>query len=336
MALAEADLLFKKFEYDMGSKGGARERFQSFATSLISVEHPSASEVAGPGGDDWGIDTYVGQLDKLVVAWQTKFFISWDGASQQKQTRESFEHLMRKSVEEGVTVSAWTLVVPCILPPEQQLWFDRWATRQRNKYKLRISIWNAVTLRNKLLKPDYAAVRAEYFPESILSTDMGSPYLVETTDDVTFLNEALFVRQLEAAGHRETDAARGLFFAAEALARDIASQNDPRLDAALKEISLDVHGIWENEFNVAAQNAGASELHSSVVGAVISAAGKCQDSPPLHLRPAHRKGLVHRLVEDSKAGWVRGWRDIVESHESPPAGTIVAAYLSQKEVGERA
>jgi hypothetical protein len=53
------------------------------------------------------------------------------------------------------------------------------------------------------------------------------------------VSTALFVRQLEEAGHTETDAARGMFFAAEALARDLAARGNQAGVAALEELHLE-------------------------------------------------------------------------------------------------
>lgn len=112
-----APVLFALFQAGAGTVAGAREAFQTLVTDLVGVRYPAANEVAGPGGGDWGIDTYVGRLDDSVVVWQSKFFPVWAGDDQQQQVRDSFKQLMTKAKSEGFHVDAWTLCVPCILPP---------------------------------------------------------------------------------------------------------------------------------------------------------------------------------------------------------------------------
>lgn len=221
-ALPPANVLFKKLEYDVGTTAGAREVFQSLITDLVAVHHPTANEVAGPGGGDWGIDTYVGRLDDDVVVWQSKFFLEWKGEDQRGQVRDSFNQLMKQAQKEGLTVKAWTLCVPCILPPGEQKWFDGWKTRTARKHNVEIEMWNGAILRRQLMKPDASDVRQQYFEQEPLPE---APPVVPLLDVRPF-DEALFVRQLEEAGYVETDAARGLFFAAEALVRTLAAAGD--------------------------------------------------------------------------------------------------------------
>ena len=110
-------VLFGRLQFEAGTEAGAREAFQSLVTELVAVQYPTANEVAGPGGRDWGIDTYVGRLDESVVVWQSKFFLAWTGENQRKQVRESFKQVREKANEEGFHLDAWTLCVPCVLEP---------------------------------------------------------------------------------------------------------------------------------------------------------------------------------------------------------------------------
>jgi hypothetical protein len=139
---------------------------------------------------------------------------------------------------------------------------------------------------------------------------------------------ALFVRQLKEAGHVENDAARGLFFAAEALVRDINARDDDAGIAALDELHLEIHSIWENHFNARLEMAGEDGRMAGLVSQVINGAAVCPDPHGITLRPAHRKGVAHRLVENAQAGWVRHWRDIATEHSGDSASDIVANQIS--------
>jgi hypothetical protein len=325
------EVLFSRLRYEAGSDAAARVVFQMLVTDLVSVRHPTANEVAGPGGTDWGIDTYVGRLDDSVVVWQSKFFLDWKGEDQRNQVRDSFNSLLENAVQEGFQVSAWTLCVPCILPPLEQKWFDGWAARMRRKHNIaRIELWNGVELRRQLIKSDAEDVKNQYFPET-MSRLPSEP--VATERDLHEMATALFVRQLEEAGYIETDAARGLFFAAEALARDLATRGNPAGTAALQELHLEIQALWEAHFNSALPGADNNGRMAGLIDCVLQGAANCGDPEGLRLRPAHRKGVAHRLVENARAGWVRHWRAIAEAHDGVAAADIVIAKLSSSKLG---
>lgn len=326
-ALPQPPVLFGRLQYEAGSDGGARETFQSLITDLVALQMPTANEVAGPGGGDWGIDTYVGRLDESILVWQSKFFLSWNGEDQRKQVRASLNQLMAKAADadEGFKVDAWTLCVPCILPPEEQQWFDKWAAKQKRLHSIEVDLWNGVGLRRRLMQPDAEGLYQAYFTPRDTTPNAES---VRTMADVTGLADTLFVRQLEEAGQVETDAARGLFFAAEALARDVATAGNRAGVAALEELHLEIQSIWETQFNLRVASATADGRINGLIEEVMQQAGKSLDPEGLRLRPAHRRGVAHRLVEDARAGWVRHWRDIAASHQGSSAKETVAAYLA--------
>lgn len=222
------------------------------------------------------------------------------------------------------------MCVPCVLPPEEQKWFDNWIPRQNRDYGVKVQLWNGVELRRQLMQPDTDSVYRAYF------ADDGARYAAESVrviGDVSDLGDALFVRQLEEAGQVETDAARGLFFAAEALVRDLAAAGNRAGVAALEELHLEVQSLWETQFNMRAPAADVQGRMVGFVEDVLREAAQCSDPEGLRLRPAHRRGVVHRLVEDMRAGWVRHWRDIAATHEGPPASETVAVYLTAGQPG---
>ncbi|SCG49204.1 hypothetical protein GA0070619_2273 [Micromonospora zamorensis] len=326
-ALPPPAVMFARLLYEAGSFAGAREVFQTMITDLVDVQHLTANEVSGPGGYDWGIDTYVGQLDSAIAVWQSKFFLDWSGESQRGQVRQSFNELMKKAASEGFSVDAWTLCTPCILAPEEQQWFDTWAAGKRRNHKLSISLWNGTALRKRLMQPDAAIVRERYFSEQ---GGLGqAPEHVQFIDDLTLFNDTLFVRQLEAAGEAETDAAKGLFFAAEALARDLAEKGNRDGVAALQELHLEIQHLWEQRFNVGVRQVDHDGRIDSLLEDVMSAAASCPDPDGIRLRPAHRKGIAHRLVEDARAGWVKHWREIATTHDGPRATKPISLRVAE-------
>jgi hypothetical protein len=219
-----------------------------------------------------------------------------------------------------------------MLPPAEQKWFDGWAARMRYKHGVsRITLWNGGELRRQLIQSDAESVRNEYFSEGA-RRQPSEP--VATTADLREMATALFVRQLEEAGYLETDAARGLFFAAEALARDLAARGNGAGTAALRELHLDIQSIWELRFNSALPTADKSGRMAGLIDRVIQEAADCKDPEGLRLRPTHRKGIVHRLVEDAHAGWVRHWRDVAKSHAGISAAKVAGVQLSSAQAGK--
>lgn len=324
--LAAPDVLFRRFLEDSKNYGGARQRFQLLVTDLVSVKMPSASEVSLPSGSDWGIDTFVGSLDKRIAVWQSKFFLDW-GESQRAQIRGSFNEVMKKAREENFEVGAWTLCVPSILPPAEQKWFDTWAAGKRRKHPgIVIELNNGNLLRRELMQPDAKWVRNQYFPVDYqLSVDLP----VKTTRELGLLDSALFVRQLQEAGHDETEAARGFFFAAEAMARTVEARAVASEVNALDEIELEIHGEWESAFNCEKDNADPGGRMRGFVESVTTAVSRFPATPGLPLRPAHRRGMAHRLVEQMRAGWVLQWRDIASEHSGPAASELVEEVLDR-------
>jgi hypothetical protein len=323
--LPAVDALFVRFLYDSGDHAGARTRFQRLITDLIGTTVPLATEVSGPGGFDWGIDTYMGSLEGLIAAWQSKFFPKWEGETQRGQVRKSFKELMDKAREKGFKVERWTLCIPCILPPDEQKWLDTWRRKQERDHGITTEVWNGVAIRRRLQLPDSIAVRQLYF------SDVDGPIEKEVAElaDPSLLSGTLFVHQLESAGLVENDAAKGFYFAAEALARDLEARGTEDEINGLREIALESHGAWEHHFNAAAPTADASGRMSGLVGRVTDAVGQLPNPSGLALRPAHKKGFMHRLVELARAGWVLDWRARAESHSGPAGTDVVAASASE-------
>lgn len=313
--LPDPKAMFVRFLADSGDDAAARTRFQRLITDLVMVKTPDASEVAYPGGGDWGIDTYVGNLDGTIVVWQSKFFTVW-GKTQQGEIRSSFKQLMAKAEEHGFNVAAWTLCVPSILSPDQQKWFDGWKKREGTKTGVAIDSFNGVQIRSALQKADAVHIREQYFPES---APIGTDVPVAALTDPSVFSDSLFVVQLENAGHSETDAAKGFFFAAEAMARDVAGRGLPGEVGALVEAEMEAHGIWEQTYNAKSVTASEDGRMVGLVEEVNNQVARMPNSPELRLRPAHRRGLVHRLVDAARAGWVIPWRNIAAAHHRRPA-----------------
>ncbi|QKS18873.1 hypothetical protein HUN58_02210 [Curtobacterium sp. Csp1] len=314
--LPEPPQLFARFDSDNNSDGAARERFEQFVSDLVAVQHLDASTVAASNHTDWGIDTFIGNLGGGDVRiWQSKYFREWQDTGPQNNVRKSFASAQSKALEHKYRIIEWTLVVPAILHPAQMKWFQGWASRTQRATGVRIALWTGDKLRQRLMSAEAMNVRREYFPHTLdapSAADAVAP--VAMADDYSMFEDALFVRQMHAAGYTETGAARGMFFATDALRRDLQAKRASEGLQALRTVQLSVQGAWETRFNEHAPTANASGLMPKLYGAVLADAATVPDAPGLRLQHAHKQGAAHILVEEQKAGWVKHWRDVADGH----------------------
>jgi hypothetical protein len=133
------------------------------------------------------------------------------------------------------------------------------------------------------------------------------------------LETALFVRQLREAGHIEVAAAKHEFFNADLLVRDIVDKGVPEELDALAECDAIVLAIWESRFNEYVHRQPADPLLTGLYPAVMRDVRESVHAFParLPITVVHRCGMLHRLVEQRRAGWVRHWREVAAEHHGP-------------------
>jgi len=298
-----------------GGKEGAREKFERLIAQLVRVQLRTAKRVeANPG--DWGLDVIVGDIDGVISVWQAKFFIDDFGSSQQAQIRDSFAQAVRQASTQGFSVDAWTLCIPVDLDAENLKWWTNWKKKQERETKIRIQLWDRTELEGMLLTPDAADIRSAFFPTSVATPAVAAPLAVaEVPDEVSF-EDMLFVKQLEAAQIFEHDSAKQQFFNAELLSREVADKKVSEHMLALQAERADLRSMWEDRYNRACETCAGSllpELHGEVMEAIERRHdGASVQVLPMHL--VHRKGAMHQVVEEGRAGWVRDFRAIAEAH----------------------
>lgn len=319
MTFPDSTKLFQRFAIDAGSDGAARANFQLLVTDLVMIVHPDATTVEGAGGRDWGIDTVAGELaGGEVRLWQSKFVLIWQNKNPRSQVYASYNSAKKKAAEHGYRLKAWTLVVPCILAPEELKWFQGWAKGRLKADGVAVDLWDGPKLRHKLQSTDAEHLARQSFPH-LFPSPAASPSATKAAiahlDDPTAFADALFVRQLREAGRTETDAASANFFATDALVRDLAEKGEVQAVAGMRDLELEVRTIWENEFSKHAPHADSDGRMSDFIDLVIEKAGACEDPDSLPLNKAHKRGTAHRIVEHRWAGWVTHWRHIADEHD---------------------
>jgi hypothetical protein len=317
LASGEPPINFAAHQFRAGNMAGAREDFEQMLAMLVSGMYPGARLIAANPGD-WGIDVLVGELSGLVLVWQSKYFWPAVSRSGQAQIRESFDSAVAAAARNGYRISKWTLCVPSSMDGPTARWWDNWRGRRQRETGVLIDLWHETTLRGLLVTPEAAHVRRHYYDPYVPGQSVG-PVLREVEEPATkTLEGALFVRQLRAAGHVEVDAAKREYFNADLLAREIADKGVPVELAAMTAADGLVHGIWEARFNAACQHPARHPLLPGLHAEVMRDIRESTAFPVgLRAGPVHRCGLMHRVVQDRRAGWVTHWRAIATEEAAP-------------------
>lgn len=268
---------------------------------------------ANPG--DWGIDVFVGNLGGAVTVWQSKYFMpEVAGKTHQAQIRESFDSAVKNAAEQGFTLTQWILCVPSSMDGPTAKWWDTWKRKKERLFGVVIDLWDETELRSLLISPDAESVRRHYY-EPAQAARPGAEVVGLAEEDADKLETALFVRQLREAGHVEVATSKQQFFNAELMAREIVDKGVSTEIAALSSADAVVHGLWEDHFNEACQghqDARLPGLHRSVMSEIRAQHATLGAGLPGG--PVHTCGLMHRVVDNRRAGWVRHWRRVADDH----------------------
>jgi hypothetical protein len=142
----------------------------------------------------------------------------------------------------------------------------------------------------------------------------------------------LFVKQLAAAGLLEINAQKVAFFNAEVLARDVVNRGVPEERQALLELDYTVWELWEQHAGMSSGQAGvdAEAAARALFATVMQDVRRLPAPGPLPTRTVHHTGMMHRVVETGRAGWVASWRRVAVEHteqchvSDPSASTTLA------------
>jgi hypothetical protein len=294
---------------------GAREDFEEMIGQLVTAVRPGVARVVAANPGDWGIDVFTGNLGGLVTVWQSKYFFPVVGTAHQGQIRESFKSATENAVKQGFKLAQWILCVPASMDGPTAKWWDGWKQRQARAKGVVIELWDETELRRLLISPDAENVRRHYYEPAGQATRPGAAVMDLVEEEADRLETALFVRQLREAGHVEVGASKEQFFNAELMAREIVDKGVPAEVAALSSAEAVIRGLWEERFNDACQACEDQRLpglHRSVMTDIRAQHASLAAGLPGG--PVHTCGLMHRIVDNRRAGWVRHWRWVADDH----------------------
>ena len=287
-------------------------------SQLVRAVRPGARMIAANPGD-WGIDVFVGDLGGVVTVWQSKYFFPIVKKEHQQDIRDSFSSVRTNAEQEGFSVLQWILCVPASMDAPTAKWWDRWKKKTEDSTGVMIQLWDETELRGLLLSPDADAVRRHFYePATVPAPSVVQPdaaVLALAVDEAERLEGALFVRQLREAGHIEVASSKQQFFNAELMAREIVDKGVPAEVVALSSADAWVHSLWEDHFNDACLGNGNGllpGLHKDVMKEIRTQHATLAAGLPGG--PVHACGLMHRVVDDRRAGWVRHWRRVADEH----------------------
>lgn len=297
-----------------GSLGGARDDFETMIAELAAATRPGVRMIAANPGD-WGIDAFAGNLGGAIAVWQSKYFHPVTVASHKRTIQESFASVLKAAEAQGHTVEMWVLCIPSSMDGPTAQWWDRWKKQQEKAHGLVIELWDETALRGVLHTPEGDQVRRAYYEPFTPVPQQEQLRLVLEVEEgrAAALDAALFVRQMAEAGHVELDSAKRQFFNADLVAREIAHKAVPAEIAALSSVDATLHGLWEMQFNDCTTEGTLPALHGKVWREVRSEHERLPKV--LRLEVVHAWGLVHRLVDNRKAGWVKHWREVAAAHQ---------------------
>jgi hypothetical protein len=297
-----------------GSDDGARDLFERLISQLVTLIHRNVRRIrANPG--DAGLDTIVGELDGVISVWQSKYFPRALGPAQQAQVRESLKSATDNAVKGGYQIDAWTLCVPCNLDPAEAKWWDGFKRKKQREHGIQITMWDATELERRLLSRDAEQIFHSYFyPPGVAQSLPDRP--VEELPSPNLFDDALFVAQLRAANFIQLTSAKREFFNAEILGREVTDKGVPEEVETLFGLRATYYALWERDFNnvsAACPDAILPGLHRSVMEAIQRHSESTRPSP-LRAGLVHSFGMMHQLVDDGEAGWVRHYQGIAATH----------------------
>ncbi|MDO3400947.1 hypothetical protein QWI29_12980 [Mycolicibacterium neoaurum] len=298
---------------------GAREDFQDMICQLVRAIHPGARTVATNPGD-WAIDAFVGNLGGQIAVWQCKYFFPKTTKAHQQQIHKSFKSALESAKREGYTIKQWTLCLASSMDGPTAKWWEGWKKRNQRANNLEIQLWDDTEIRGLLISPDAADVRRHYFGTESSPAKAEMSLRDVPSDVARELDHTLFVLQLREAGHTQVSSAKRQFFNADLMAREIVDKGVPAEISALNTADAVVQTIWEDRFNQACVESGGPQLpglHGEVMNDIRNQHGEFAKRLPGGL--IHSRGLMHRVVDDRRAGWVTNWEDIADAHVSRPS-----------------
>lgn len=247
---------------------------------------------------------------ETIAVWQAKYFPKQLKAGERRKIEDSFATAIKKATEYGFHVGQWHLVIPYKLTTAELRWWGSFKREREKAHRLAVELWDATELESRLLAREAAALRRIYFDVG----DAPAPIPIEVLAEPAQFDLALFIKQLETAGIRETQAARQEFFNAEVLRREV---RDKALDDELTELEqrlAEVHSIWEARFAATGPSDEEARQLYAQVHAALEAHHRGSTLRVLRGSLVHTLGLMHFHVDERRAGWIRRWREVADAH----------------------
>jgi hypothetical protein len=305
----------RRLEYDSG-KAGAREKFERLIARLVKLRFQNAEEIR-PNPGDWGIDTYVGKLTSgSISVWQAKYFPDGVDDSQKDQIRQSFEHIIQKSIEKGFKIRVWHLCIPCALSPDETIWWEKWQKERKKETRITIKLMAQLTLVTMLSTPDAEALCLEFnlkdIPQLLQVVREERPIEALPDEESRKYDHSIFVLKLYDAGITEIDMPKKEFFNAEIVSREIRDKKDNREIAELDSLYDKIYSMWYTRYIEANQSQNRNEAIKTIYPSMLRAIEEknnellyCQRLPVSFF---HKKGFMQQMADLCTIGWTYNYK----------------------------
>jgi hypothetical protein len=110
--------------------------------------------------------------------------------------------------------------------------------------------------------------------------------------------------------------AKRAYFNAELVEADVINRESERQREELEQVRIENHALWNTEFIAA--SADENTVPATTYAAVFSSlrTHHAQASAgSLRLHFVHRDGVMHQLVNDGSAGWLKDYERVVREHD---------------------
>ena len=303
---------------------------------LVQAVRPGVARVVAANPGDSGIDIFIGNLGGLVTVWQSKYFFPEVSKIHQSQIRESFKSAIENAAKEGFKLTQWVLCVPASMDSPTTKWWDGWKRRQERATGVVIELWDETELRRLLISPDAENVRRHYYEPAGQTMGPGTAVIDLAEEDADRLETALFVPSAAQGRPRGSRRLQRAVLQRRAHGPGDSRQGRPgRSRCAVFSGGGDSWALG-GHFNDACQACEGPrlpKLHRSVMGDIRAQHAALAVGLPGG--PVHTCGLMHRIVDNRRAGWVRHWRQVADDHAQvgDPQAPTRAAKSAQPAAG---
>jgi len=264
----------------------------------------------------------VGTFGEEVRVYQAKYFCDAIGDVQRRQIRDSWQSCVDSSYFAQLVL--WTLCIPHEMSADEVRWWQGWRQRQMTKHRKLIELWSGTNFEAfrsmaKLQRIFDLALRNETGRSlgDALDDLRTSARRVVPLPATEHLQDAIFVKKIEAASVKQHFGARTAFYNFELMRQAVIAGGTADEQTALEDLQTRVFDLWEEQFNLHAPDRLGREFFNTVNAKIASEDGRRLKCDELGAQIVHKRGGLHYWADNCHAGWTDGFEQFGRSEEPP-------------------